>query len=178
MSSSGKGWKIRDFIAGRTEGFEKLQKVVMEYPPERAAKITGVSEEDIIEAARLYAKAEKAMIIYSLGITEHITGTANVMSLGNLAMLTGNVGRQSTGVMPLRGQNNVQGACDMGALPNVYVGYQPVVDPNIQSKFEEAWKVKLPATPGQTSTQMIRACYRRGNQGALYPGGRSCPDRP
>ena len=144
-----------DFIARRTEGFEELRKVVMEYPPERAAKITGVAKEDIIEAARLYAKAEKAMIIYSLGITEHITGTANVMSLGNLAMLTGNVARPSTGVMPLRGQNNVQGACDMGALPNVYVGYQPVVDPNIQYKFEQAWKVKLPATPGQASTQML-----------------------
>ena len=121
-----------------------MQKVVQEYPPERAAKITGVPEEKIIEAARLYARADKAMIIYSLGITEHITGTANVMSLGNLAMLTGNVGRPSTGVMPLRGQNNVQGACDMGALPNAYVGYQPVVDAIVRSKFEEAWRVKLP----------------------------------
>ena len=149
------GLEDRDFISSRTEGFEEFRKVVEEYPPERAAKITGVAAEKIIEAARIYAKAEKAMIVYSLGITEHITGTANVMSLGNLAMLTGNVGRRSTGVMPLRGQNNVQGACDMGALPNAYVGYQPVVDPNIQSKFEEAWKVKLPANLGQTSTQMI-----------------------
>jgi len=149
------GLEDRDFIAGRTEGFEEFRKVVEEYPPERAAKITGVAQEDIIEAARLYAKAGKAMIIYSLGITEHITGTANVMSLGNMAMLTGNVGRQSTGVMPLRGQNNVQGACDMGALPNNYVGYQAVTDPNIQSKFEQAWNVKLPASPGKTSTQMI-----------------------
>ncbi|MDQ1282564.1 MAG: hypothetical protein QG666_353, partial [Euryarchaeota archaeon] len=149
------GLEDRDFISSRTEGYEEFRKVVEEYPPERAAKITGVAAEKIIEAARLYAKAEKAMIIYSLGITEHITGTANVMSLGNLAMLTGNVGRRSTGVMPLRGQNNVQGACDMGALPNAYVGYQPVVDPNIQSKFEKAWKVKLPANLGQTSTQMI-----------------------
>jgi formate dehydrogenase alpha subunit len=145
----------RDFIADRTEGFEEFRKVVMEYPPQRSAQITGVCKEDIIEAARLYARAKKAMIVYSLGITEHITGTANVMSLGNLAMLTGNVGRESTGVMPLRGQNNVQGACDMGALPNVHVGYQPVADGNIQSKFEQAWKVKLPATPGQTSTQML-----------------------
>ncbi len=149
------GLEDRDFISSRTEGFEEFRKVVEQYPPERAAKITGVAAEKIIEAARIYAKAEKAMIVYSLGITEHITGTANVMSLGNLAMLTGNVGRRSTGVMPLRGQNNVQGACDMGALPNAYVGYQPVVDPNIQSKFEEAWKVKLPANLGQTSTQMI-----------------------
>jgi formate dehydrogenase alpha subunit len=164
------GLEDRDFIAGRTEGFEKMQKVVMEYPPDRAAKITGVSEEDIIKAARLYAKAEKAMIIYSLGMTEHITGTANVMSLGNLAMLTGNVGRQSTGVMPLRGQNNVQGACDMGALPNVYVGYQPVADPNIQSKFEETWKVKLSATPGQTSTQILEGVKERGIRGLYILG--------
>jgi formate dehydrogenase (NADP+) alpha subunit len=149
------GLEDRDFISSRTEGFEEFRKVVEEYPPERAAKITGVAAEKIIEAARIYAKAEKAMIVYSLGITEHITGTANVMSLGNLAMLTGNVGRRSTGVMPLRGQNNVQGACDMGALPNAYVGYQPVVDPNNQSKFEKAWKVKLPANLGQTSTQML-----------------------
>ena len=149
------GLEDRDFISSRTEGFEEFRKVVEEYPPERAAKITGVAADKIIEAARIYANAENAMIVYSLGITEHITGTANVMSLGNLAMLTGNVGRRSTGVMPLRGQNNVQGACDMGALPNAYVGYQPVVDPNIQSKFEEAWKVKLPANLGQTSTQMI-----------------------
>jgi len=114
-----------------------------------------VAAEAIIEAARIYARADKAMIIYGLGMTEHTTGTANVMSLGNLAMLTGNVGRRSTGIMPLRGQNNVQGACDMGALPNVYVGYQPVTDPAIRSKFEEAWGAVLPTDPGQTSTQMM-----------------------
>jgi len=161
------GLEDRDFIAGRTEGFEEFRKVAMEYSPQRAAEITGVPEEDIVKAARLYAKAKKAMIVYSLGITEHITGTANVMSLGNLAMLTGNVGRKSTGVMPLRGQNNVQGACDMGALPNAYVGYQPVADPNNQSKFEQAWKVKLSATPGQTSTQMLESA-REGKIRGLY----------
>jgi formate dehydrogenase alpha subunit len=164
------GLEDRDFIARRTEGFEELQNAVEEYPPKRAAEITGVAQEDIIEAARLYAKAKKAMIIYSLGITEHITGTANVMSLGNLAMLTGNVGRRSTGVMPLRGQNNVQGACDMGALPNAYVGYQPVTDPNIQSKFEQAWKVKLPVTPGQTSTQMLERAREGGIRGLYILG--------
>ena len=149
------GLQDEDFIAARTEGFEEFRKVVEQYPPETAAKITGVPAERIIEAARIYAKAKKAMIVYSLGITEHITGTNNVMSLGNLAMLTGNVGRRSTGVMPLRGQNNVQGACDMGALPNSYVGYQPVIDPNNRAKFEKAWKVKLPSAPGETSTQML-----------------------
>jgi len=157
----------QEFISGRTEGFQEFLKAVEDYPPERAARITGVSEEDIIKAARLYASAEKAMIIYSLGITEHITGTANVMSLGNLAMLTGNVGRRSTGVMPLRGQNNVQGACDMGALPNSFVGYQPVTDPNNRSKFEQAWNVKLPSSSGLTSTQMLD-CECGGSIKGLY----------
>ncbi len=147
----------KDFIMRRTEGFEELRKVVEEYSPKRVSEITGVPENKIVEAALLYGMSERAMIIYSLGITEHTTGTANVMSLGNLAMLTGNVGRRSTGVMPLRGQNNVQGACDMGALPNVYVGYQPVDNPDIRSKFETAWDVKLPSSPGLTSTQMLES---------------------
>ena len=149
------GLHDQNFINSRTEGYEELEKVVSAYPPEHAAEITGVPAEDIVEAARLYAKSDKAMIIYSLGITEHTTGTHNVMCLGDLAMLTGNVGRRATGVMPMRGQNNVQGACDMGALPNAYVGYQPVVDPVLRSKFEDAWKVKLPANIGKTSTNMI-----------------------
>ena len=161
------GLEDRDFIASRTEGFEEFRNTVMQYSPERAAGITGVAAEDIIEAARLYARAEKVMIIYSLGITEHITGTANVISIGNLAMLTGNVGRRSTGVMPLRGQNNVQGACDMGALPNAQVGYQPVDDPGIKSKFEEAWKVQLPSSPGLTSTLMMERA-REGQIKGLY----------
>ena len=159
------GMQDEEFIYGRTEGFEKLKTLVEEYPPERAARITGVPVEKIIEAARLYARADKAMIIYSLGITEHTTGTHNVMCLGDLAMLTGNVGRPSTGVMPLRGQNNVQGACDMGALPNAYVGYQPVVDAIVRSKFEEAWRVILPANIGKASTQMIG---REGGIKGLY----------
>ncbi len=157
------GLEDRDFIASRSEGFEEFRKRVMKYPPGRAAEIAGVPEEDIVEAARLYAGAQKAMIIYSLGMTEHVTGTANVMSLGNLAMLTGNVGQRSTGIMPLRGQNNVQGACDMGALPNNYVGYQPVSDPAARAKFEEAWKVKLPEKPGLTSTQMLEQLAAGGS---------------
>ncbi len=161
------GLEDAKFIASRTEGFDDFRKTVEEYPPSRAAEISGVAEDDIIEAARLYARAKKAMIVYSLGITEHITGTANVMSLGNLAMLTGNVGRRSTGVMPLRGQNNVQGACDMGALPNAYVGYQPVTDQNIKSKFEGAWGVDLPSNPGLTSTQMLESALK-GEIKGLY----------
>jgi predicted molibdopterin-dependent oxidoreductase YjgC len=164
------GLEDRDFIAERTEGFEELRKVVEKYPPKRVSEITGVPEKDIVEAALLYGKSEKAMILYSLGITEHTTGTANVMSLGNLAMLTGNVGRRSTGIMPLRGQNNVQGACDMGALPNVYVGYQPVGDPEIRSKFEGAWKVKLPPTPGLTTTLMLESMRKGGIRGLYILG--------
>ncbi|MGC9515365.1 formate dehydrogenase subunit alpha [Methanocrinis sp.] len=166
------GLEDREFIASRSEGFEEFRKVVETYPPERAAEITGIPEEAIIEAARLYAGAQKAMIIYSLGMTEHVTGTANVMSLGNLAMLTGNVGRRSTGIMPLRGQNNVQGACDMGALPNSYVGYQPVADPAARAKFEEAWRVRLPEKPGLTSTQMLEQLAAGGSGEGEGEGGR------
>jgi formate dehydrogenase alpha subunit len=157
------GLEDQEFIASRSEGFEEFRKAVDGYPPGRAAEIAGVPEEDIIEAARLYAGAQKAMIIYSLGMTEHVTGTANVMSLGNLAMLTGTVGQRSTGIMPLRGQNNVQGACDMGALPNNYVGYQPVSDSAARAKFEEAWKVNLPDKPGLTSTQMLEQLAAGGS---------------
>jgi formate dehydrogenase alpha subunit len=164
------GLEDKAFIAKRTEGFEEFRKVVKKYTPKRASEVSGVPEKDIIEAALLYARAEKAMIIYSLGMTEHTTGTANVMSLGNLAMLTGNVGRRSTGIMPLRGQNNVQGACDMGAMPNVHVGYQPVADPDIRSKFEKAWKAKLPPTPGLASTLMLESMKKGGIRGLYILG--------
>jgi formate dehydrogenase alpha subunit len=164
------GMEDKAFIARRTEGFEEFRKVVKKYTPKRASEISGVPEKDIIEAALLYARAEKAMIIYSLGMTEHTTGTANVMSLGNLAMLTGNVGRPSTGIMPLRGQNNVQGACDMGAMPNVHVGYQPVANPDIRSKFEKAWKAKLPHTPGLASTLMLESMKKGGIKGLYILG--------
>ena len=111
-------------MASRTEGFEAFKQVIDEYTPEKTAEITGVPAEDIIKAAELYGTAETATIIYCMGITQHTTGVDNVKSLANLAMLTANIGRESTGVNPLRGQNNVQGACDMGGLPNVYPGYQ------------------------------------------------------
>ena len=95
--------------------------------------------DDLYAVARLYATTDRAMIFYTLGITEHVCGTYNVMSIANLAMLTGHLGRPGTGVNPIRGQNNVQGACDMGALPNVYSGYQPVINPDVRAKFEKAW---------------------------------------
>ncbi|MFC1498993.1 molybdopterin oxidoreductase family protein, partial [Verrucomicrobiota bacterium] len=159
-----------DFIAARTEAFKEFKKSVEDCTPEWAEKITGVPADKISEMARRYATAEKASIIYSMGITQHTTGTDNVLSLANLAMLTGNVGKESAGVNPLRGQNNVQGACDMGALPNVYPGYQKVVDPEIKKKFEEAWGVPLSGDLGLTVVEMMNAAAEGRIKGMYIMG--------
>ncbi len=137
------GWEAKDFIESRTEGLSDLKRSVEKYTPEMVEKVTGVPQAQLYEAAKIYATAERAQIFYTLGITEHTCGTDNVMSLANLAMLTGNVGKENSGVNPLRGQNNVQGACDMGALPNFLPGYQPVMEPKFRGKFEQAWGMKL-----------------------------------
>jgi len=155
------------FIEERTEDFEKLKAILADFTPEKAEAITTIPAEKIRAAARIYAKAETASIIYSMGITQHTTGTDNVLSLANLAMLTGNVGKASTGVNPLRGQNNVQGACDLGALPNVYPGYQSVADPELQAKFESAWGQKLSGQTGLTVVEMMHA-IETGSVKALY----------
>ena len=157
----------KKFVEERTEGFEELKETVEKYTPEYVEKITGIPKDELIEAARLYAKADRATILYAMGITQHISGTDNVKSLANLAMLTGNVGREGTGVNPLRGQNNVQGACDMGALPNVFPGYQKVTDDKIREKFEKAWGVKLSGKVGLPVTEMIDA-IEEGKIKALY----------
>jgi formate dehydrogenase alpha subunit len=149
------GWEDKGFIQERTEGFDELKKVLEKYTPEYVEKITRVPQEILVKAAKIYATSGPASIIYSLGITEHTTGTDNVSSLANLAMLTGNVGKPSCGVNPLRGQNNVQGSCDMGALPNVFSGYQDVEDAQAREKFEKAWKVRLPAKKGLTNSDMF-----------------------
>jgi len=151
------GWHDADFIKDRTEGFESLEESVSEYKPSIVSEITGVAEEDLREAARIYAQADKASILYCMGITQHTTGTNNVIALANMAMATGNVGKESSGVNPLRGQNNVQGACDLGALPNVFTGYQAVADEAARMKFEEAWKANLPPTPGKTVVEIMHA---------------------
>ena len=152
------GLEDREFIAARTENFEALKRVVGAYPPERGEAVSGVPADLIVEAARAYAQADAAAIVYSMGITQHTTGVDNVRSLANLAMLTGNVGRPSTGVNPLRGQNNVQGACDLGALPNVYSGYQKVTDPAIREKFARAWgAAELPGEVGLTVVEAMDA---------------------
>jgi len=148
----------KEFVKTRTENYEELKKTVANYPPEKAAEICGITPEEIIEVARMFATADKAMIVYSMGITQHTHGVDNVKSCANLAMLTGNVGKAGTGVNPLRGQNNVQGACDMGALPNVYSGYQKVTEPDVRKKFEKAWGVEdLPGEVGYTVTTAIDA---------------------
>lgn len=130
------------YVAERVEGFEALARLVEKYTPEMAAEICGVKAEDIAAAARLYAGVEKAGIYYTMGITQHTTGTSNVMAISNLALLCGNIGIENAGVNPLRGQNNVQGACDVGALPNVYPGYQKVDDMAVRGKFMKAWNVE------------------------------------
>ncbi|MBN2284255.1 MAG: formate dehydrogenase subunit alpha [Deltaproteobacteria bacterium] len=147
-----------EFITGRTEGFEAFLGSLREYSPERVADITGVSPEMIVAAARMYGTAEKASIIYAMGITQHVAGTANVRALANLALATGNVGKPSTGVNPLRGQNNVQGACDMGVLPSHYPGYQPVEDDGNRDRFSRDWRTdRLPQQAGLTLCEMMDA---------------------
>ncbi len=150
------GLEDREFIQTRTEAYEDLKKTVAEYTPQRVAETCRISADEIVTAARMFGQASKAMIVYSMGITQHTHGVDNVRSCANLAMLTGNVGRPGTGVNPLRGQNNVQGACDMGALPNVYSGYQKVTDAEVRQKFEKAWSVNsLPDQVGVASTTAI-----------------------
>ena len=150
------GLEDKEFIAKRTKGFEDLKKTVEKYAD--VESIHGVPLEKVKDFARQYAKAKNAVIIYCLGITELTTGTDNVRSMGNLSMLTGNIGRPGVGVNPLRGQNNVQGACDMGAYPNVFSGYQAVAVPDNRAKMEKLWFLKegsLPDWYGVTLTEQI-----------------------
>jgi formate dehydrogenase alpha subunit len=157
----------RAFVEERTEGFEELKAAVAGYTPERVQKITGIPAAGLAEAARTFAKAERSAIFYAMGITQHTTGVDNVLSCANLAMLTGNVGKPGTGVNPLRGQNNVQGACDLGGLPNVYTGYQAVSNEAVRLKFEEAWGYAPPTRAGLTVVEMTEAMHH-GDMKALY----------
>ncbi len=134
-----KGWEDKKFIAERTEGFEEFKATVMQYPPEKASEITGVPVGQLYEAAEILAANKPMAVMWAMGITQHIVGVRNVMTLANLQMLSGNMGLPGGGVNPLRGQNNVQGACDMGGLPNVFPGYQPVTDAAAREKFAKAW---------------------------------------
>ncbi|MGB2854004.1 MAG: formate dehydrogenase subunit alpha, partial [Dehalococcoidia bacterium] len=147
----------RAFIEERCENFDEFKDSLKDFDLDRVSRITGVVASTIAEAARAYATNSPATILYAMGITQHSHGTDNVIATANLAMLTGNIGKPSSGVNPLRGQNNVQGACDMGALPNVYPGYQAVTDPAIREKFETAWGYTLSAERGTVLTDMFHA---------------------
>ena len=133
-----KGWEDKEFIEKRCTNYDSILELIERYPPNVVTEITGISEELLYETAKLYANTEKAGIYYTLGITEHTTGTANVMNLANLAMVTGHLGLENSGINPLRGQNNVQGACDMGALPNTFPGYQSVKEEKFLNPLDNA----------------------------------------
>ncbi len=161
------GWQDEAFVAERTEGFEEFKETVAKYDPETVSQITGVPAADLEKAARMMAENRPGSLLYAMGITQHIVGVANVMSCANLQMLLGNMGMPGGGVNPLRGQNNVQGACDLGGLPNVYPGYQRVTDPAVQTKFERAWGVPLDNRVGRTVTEMLEAA-EEGDLRCLY----------
>ncbi|SHE80116.1 formate dehydrogenase subunit alpha [Caloramator proteoclasticus] len=161
------GLEDKKFIEERCENFEELVEIVKQYTPEKVEEITGVKAELIKEAARLYAMSEKSSIVYSMGITQHSSGVEHVYSVANLAMLCGKIGKEGCGVNPLRGQNNVQGACDMGCLPDVFPGYQKVFVKENLEKFEGAWGVKLSDKVGLTVPEVFKAAHD-GKVKALY----------
>jgi formate dehydrogenase alpha subunit len=158
------------FIEERCENFDAFKQSLETFDLDFVERVTAVPAEQVAEAARLYATNKPATILYAMGITQHTHGTDNVLATANLAMLTGNIGKPSTGVNPLRGQNNVQGACDMGALPSVYAGYQQVNDPKVKEKFEAAWGCSLKTSPGLTLTEIFQAA-QQGQVKALYLAG-------
>lgn len=165
-----KGLQDRVFIAQRCEDFDPFLESLDRYDLKTVEAITGVPGEKIRQSALLFAKAKRAIVLYGMGITQHTTGTDNVKAIANLLMLTGNLGRKGTGFSPLRGQNNVQGACDMGALPVVYPGYQRVDQFAVREKFEKAWERRLSKNPGLTITEMFQAALA-GRLKALYVMG-------
>jgi formate dehydrogenase major subunit/formate dehydrogenase alpha subunit len=176
-----KGWEDKDFIVERCEGFDEFKSTVEQYPPEKVAEITGVPVEQLYKAAEIMGTVKPMAVFWAMGITQHITGVRNVMDLANLQMLLGNMGKPGSGVNPLRGQNNVQGACDMGGLPNVYPAYQPVTNEEVRKKFSAAWGMDnrprtmddkttvngLSSTVGLTVTEMVPGILE-GKVHALY----------
>jgi formate dehydrogenase alpha subunit len=158
------------FVRERTEDYELVREAVLPYTPELVEQITGVAADDVRLAARMYATAGSAAIVYAMGITQHSHGTEHVLAISNLALLTGNVGRPGTGVNPLRGQNNVQGACDSGALPDVYSGYQKVGDEAARAKMSAAWGAELPEASGLALTEAVNAMLEGGVKGLIVMG--------
>lgn len=164
------GLENKEFIATRTENYAQAKATVAAYTPEKVAAICGITPEEVVTAARLFATAKRAMLVYSMGITQHIHGVANVKACANLALVTGHIGREGCGVNPLRGQNNVQGACDMGALPNVYSGYQQITNREVRHKFAQAWHIdeeNLSPRVGRTVTTSMDAALE-GKIKAFY----------
>jgi formate dehydrogenase alpha subunit len=165
------GWQDQRFIDERCEGHDDFRAAVERYPPERAAAVTGVPAGDLRRAAELLARNRPMAVVWAMGITQHTTGVLNVLSLANLQMALGNLGVPGGGVNPLRGQNNVQGACDMGALPDVFPGYQRVSDASAFARFDAAWALEprwgLPTTPGLTVTELVEG-FAAGGVRALY----------
>ena len=155
------------FVKSRCEGFEELSKLVAKYDLDKVEKITGVPKGKIEAAAKAYATAKNACIVYCMGITQHVFGTKNVIAIADLALITGHIGRKHNGIYPLRGHNNVQGACDLGVLPDVLPGYQSLSDPNVIEKFEKVWKAKIPKKPGLAVTEAIDAAIK-GKIKAMY----------
>jgi len=157
----------KPFVDQNTEGFEAVKERVSRYTPEYVEKITGIPKEKLVKAARMYATAKNAAILYCMGITQHSSGTNGVKAISNLALLCGQLGKPGSGVNPLRGQNNVQGACDMGCLPTVYPGYQGVALKEMKDKFEGLWGVLLSEKPGLTVIEMSKAALD-GKVKAMY----------
>jgi len=165
----------KDFVAHSTQGFEELKTAVEPYTLARGSELTGVPAEAIQEMAHAYAKAETAQILWTLGITEHHNAVDNVLALCNLALLTGHVGKWGSGLVPLRGQNNVQGGGDMGSLPDKLPGFQNVNDPVARGKFEATYGVELNPNPGIHLTLMFEA-MERGEMKAVYVIGENPAD--
>jgi formate dehydrogenase major subunit/formate dehydrogenase alpha subunit len=161
------GWEDKDFVANRTEGFDTLTETVAKYTPEVTSEITGVPVSQLEQAAKMLGENRPGSLLYAMGITQHIVGVQNVVSCANLQMLLGNMGVPGGGVNPLRGQNNVQGACDMGGLPNYYPGYQNVTDAAVQEKFEKAWGAPPVGKVGLTVTEMLKG-VETGQVRCLY----------
>ena len=156
-----------EYIKENAEGFDELKKLVESYTPERVGQICHIDPDRLVEAARMYATAKKAPIIYCLGVTEHSTGTEGVMCMSDMAVLCGKIGKSGCGVNPLRGQNNVQGACDMGAMPTDFPGYQKVDNEEVRKKFEKAWGTELSGKPGLKATEVFPAAIE-GKIKGLY----------
>ena len=165
-----KDWADQSFIGERCENVVELQEKVKEYPIDRVCRDTGLVEQQLIDFARRYSHAKKAFLAYGMGITQFVSGTNNVIALSNLVLSCGHIGKPGAGINPLRGQNNVQGACDMGALPNVYPGYQDALSSEVISKFEKVWGGDLPVTKGLTSIGMTESMLLGGFKGLIIFG--------